>query len=218
MSLQLFSDARLVAIVRLDDLSASERIAEVLLEAGVRAMEFTLTNSESPKVVRAIREKNEAVRAGKALIGLGSVRSLEEVKIAIDCGAQFVVSPITSVPIIDYCKQNKTIVCPGAYTPTEIAMGWDAGADMIKVFPARSLGPNYIRDVLAPMPYLKLMPTGGVDLSNIDAYFKAGAVAVGIGSQLLDPLALRTGDWDKVRDMAKKYVVACGTGGLNGGQ
>ena len=208
MTTDTILQARMVAILRLDDLSTAIPIAESLFHAGVRALEFTLTNSNTPAVVRRIRNESPNLRSGNAVIGIGSVRSLDEAKIAIDSGAQFVVSPITSVTIIDYCKQNKVTVCPGAYTPTEIAMSWDAGADIVKVFPARNLGANYIRDVLAPMPYLKLMPTGGVDLNNIASYFAAGAVAVGIGSQLLDPEAIRNQDWEKIQQAAAQYVQA----------
>ncbi len=209
MTTDTIFQARMVAILRLDDLSTAIPMAESLFNAGIRAVEFTLTNSNTPAVVRRLRNESQNIRSGNAVIGIGSVRSLEEAKIAIDSGAQFVVSPITSVSIIDYCKQNKIAVCPGAYTPTEIAMSWAAGADIIKVFPARNLGANYIRDVLAPMPYLKLMPTGGVDLNNIASYFAAGAVAVGIGSQLLDPEAIRNQDWGKIQQIAAQYVQAC---------
>ena len=201
--------ARLVAILRLDDLSTAVPIAESLFNAGIQALEFTLTNASTPSVVQNLRNECPTISSGSAVIGIGSVRSLEEAKLAIDSGAQFVVSPITSLSIIDFCKQNKIVVCPGAYTPTEIAMSWDAGADIVKVFPARNLGANYIRDVLAPMPYLKLMPTGGVDLKNIASYFNAGAVAVGIGSQLLDPDAIRRHDWDNLSQTASQYVQAC---------
>ena len=209
MILETILHSRLVAILRLDDLSTAGAISESLFKAGIQALEFTLTNSNTPQVVRKLRNESPSIRSGTGVIGIGSVRSLEEAKIAIDAGAQFIVSPITSVPIIDYCNQNKIVVCPGAYTPTEIATGWDAGADIVKVFPARNLGAHYIRDVLAPMPYLKLMPTGGVDLNNIPAFFAAGAVAVGIGSQLLDPIAIQEQDWDRIARTAALYVQAC---------
>jgi 2-dehydro-3-deoxyphosphogluconate aldolase / (4S)-4-hydroxy-2-oxoglutarate aldolase len=212
MTVDIILDTRLVAIIRLDDLSSAALIVESLFQGGIRAVEFTLTNASAPAMVHRISSTNEAIAKGNAVIGIGSVRSLEEAKLAIDSGAQFVVSPIASVPIIDYCKQNKVAVCPGAYTPTEIAMCWDAGADLIKVFPARNLGPNYIRDVLAPMPYLKLMPTGGVDLNNLGTYFDAGAVAVGIGSQLLDPYAIKNQQWGKLSATAASYANACNRG------
>ena len=209
MTTETILKARMVAILWLDDLSTAIPMADALFNAGIKALEFTLTNSNTPAVVRRMRDESHAILTGNAVIGIGSVRSLEEAKLAIDSGAQFVVSPITSVPIIDYCKQNNIVVCPGAYTPTEIAMSWDAGADIVKVFPARNLGANYIRDVLAPMPYLRLMPTGGIDLSNIASYFAAGAVAVGIGSQLLDPAAVRNQDWGRIQQAAAQYVQAC---------
>lgn len=208
MTIETILEARLVAILRLDDLSTALPITNALFQAGVRALEFTLTNAAAPAVVRKMRDTHQAITSQKAVVGIGSVRSLEEAKLAIDSGAQFVVSPITSVQIIDYCKQNKVAVCPGAYTPTEIATCWDAGADIVKVFPARTLGAGYIKDVLAPMPYLKLMPTGGVDLKNIATFFSAGAVAVGIGSQLLDPIAIQNKDWNKLIQTASEYVKA----------
>jgi 2-dehydro-3-deoxyphosphogluconate aldolase / (4S)-4-hydroxy-2-oxoglutarate aldolase len=213
MPIKKLLNARLVAIVRQDDLSNSEQLALTLLEAGVTAIEFTLTNADAPNAIRKLRKKEAFASTGSALIGLGSVRTLDEAKLAVESGAQFVVSPITSITIIEYCKQNGIGVCPGAFTPTEIAMAWEAGADIVKVFPARSLGPNFIRDVLAPMPYLKLMPTGGIDLNNIQSYFQAGALAVGIGSQLLDPIAIRDHDWARIRTLAQSYVTACGQRG-----
>ena len=209
MTLATILKARMIAILRLDDLSTAGAISDSLFKAGVKALEFTLTNSNTPEVVRKLRIESPSIRSGDSVIGIGSVRSMEEAKIAIDAGAQFVVSPITSVPIIDYCKQNKIIVCPGAYTPTEIATCWDAGADIVKVFPVRSLGAQYIRDVLAPMPYLKLMPTGGVDLNNVASFFSAGASAVGIGSQLLDPIAIQDKNWERLTQTASLYVHAC---------
>ncbi len=209
MTIDTIIDARMVAIIRLNDLINAVPIVEALFQGGVRAIEFTLTNATAPSIVQKMRRDNQAIASGKAVIGIGSIRSLEEAKLAIDSGAQFVVCPITSVPIIDYCKQNKIAVCPGAYTPTEIATSWNAGADIVKVFPIRNLGPCYIRDVLAPMPYLKLMPTGGVDLDNISSFFAAGAVAVGIGSQLLDPIAMENKDWAKLTQTASLYSKAC---------
>ena len=209
MTIDTILDARMVAIIRLHDLSNAILIVESLIHGGIRAVEFTLTNSSAPAIVQKMRKENASIASGNAVVGIGSIRSLEEAKLAIDSGAQFIVSPFTSVPIIDYCKQNKIAVCSGAYTPTEIAMSWDAGADIVKVFPARSLGASYMRDVLAPMPYLKLMPTGGVDLNNIATYFDAGAVAVGIGSQLLDPISIQNQEWGKLAQTASFYAKTC---------
>ena len=209
MTIDTILDSRLVAIIRLEDLANAFPIVDSLIRGGIRAIEFTLTNSTAPAIVQHVRKEHQEISSGTAVIGIGSVRSLDEAKLAIDSGAQFVVSPITSIPIIDYCKQNRVAVCSGAYTPTEIAMSWDAGADIVKVFPARGLGANYIRDVLAPMPYLKLMPTGGVELKNLSAYFEAGAVAVGIGGQLLDSNSIQNKQWSKLTETALLYSQAC---------
>lgn len=204
----LILTSRIVAILRLDDLSNAIALVEALLRGGVQAIEFTLTNREAPAVVAEVRRIIPAFDQGTAAIGLGSIRSAVEARIAIDAGAQFLVSPIALGAIVDEAKKQRTAVCLGAFTPTEIAMGWDLGADIIKVFPARSLGPNYIRDVLAPMPYLRLMPTGGVDLTNINQYLAAGAVAVGVGGKFVDPSWIRNCQWDAVTKAASEYMLA----------
>lgn len=200
--------SRLVAILRLDDLTHSIKLVESLLGAGVRAVEFTLTNPDAPAVITELRRVIPAFSDGTAAIGLGSIRNAVEARMAVDAGAQFLVSPIALESIVDEGKKHDVAVCLGAYSPTEIAMGWDFGADIIKVFPARSLGQNYVRDVLAPMPYLRLMPTGGVDLANMADYFNAGAVAVGVGGKFVDPGWIRNEQWDEVTRAAAAYVLA----------
>jgi len=199
--------SRLVAILRLDDLTNAKPLVEALLLSGVRAIEFTLTNPQTPKVVAELRQSISAFSDGNSAIGIGSVRNADEAKRSLDAGAQFLVSPIALESIVVEAKKHETAVCLGAYTPTEIAMAWELGADIIKVFPARSLRPNYVRDVLAPMPYLRLMPTGGVDLSNMSEYLKAGAVAVGIGGKFVDPEWIRNKAWDEVTRAASEYVL-----------
>ena len=200
--------SRLVAILRLDDLTHAIPLVEYLIGAGVRAIEFTLTNPDAPAVITELQRVIPAFSDGSAAIGLGSIRSGEEARMALDAGAQFLVSPIALESIVVEAKKHDVAVCLGAYTPTEIAMGWELGADMVKVFPARSLGPNYVRDVLAPMPYLRLMPTGGVDLANMSEYFRAGAVAVGVGGKFVDPEWIRNQQWDQVTQAASAYVQA----------
>lgn len=208
-STSIILESRLVAILRLSDLQDAIPLVESLLEGGVRALEFTLTNPESPRVVSDCLRHFHQLSRGNATIGLGSVRSLEEAKVAIDCGAQFVVSPITHVGVIECCRNAKVDVCPGAFTPTEIALAHEAGASIVKVFPARNLGPGYIRDVLAPMPYLRLMPTGGVDLQNVSEYFQAGAIAVGVGGQFLNPTWIREKNWGSIRTAACQFAASC---------
>ncbi len=199
---------RLVAIIRLDDLSQAVKLSKAFLAGGVVAQEFTLSN---PKALDALSEVKAALSDfsnGQGVIGLGSVRNVDEAHAAIKAGAQFVVTPITKLDVIEVCKKVGVLIMPGAFTPTEIATAHDAGADVVKVFPARTLGAGYIKDVLAPMPYLKLMPTGGVDLGNMASFFKAGAVSVGVGGNLLDKEAIEAGDWEKVSSIAKQYAEA----------
>ena len=208
-SVPLVLKHRLVAILRLNDLKDAVPLAESLVRAGVRALEFTLTNANAPVAIQSCLDRIPHFSNGTAAIGMGSVRNVAEARTAIDCGSQFVVSPITSKPIIDFCKEHGVSVFPGAFSPTEIAMAHEAGADIVKVFPSRTLGPSYIQDVLAPMPYLRLMPTGGVDLKNLANYFRAGAVAVGVGGQFLDAEAIARQDWPRIESLASQFVAAC---------
>lgn len=205
--LQLITTQRIVAILRLDDLSQAVSISRALAAGGILAQEFTLTNPDALRVVRDVQSAL-ADDGYIAAIGIGSVRQRDEAQAALAAGADFIVSPITNTHILEACQQAEVAVMPGAYTPTEIATAWDAGADVVKVFPARTLGPGYLKDVLAPMPYLKLMPTGGVDLKNLQSFFAAGAVAVGIGGNLLDASAIASGQWAAITAIAKQYSEA----------
>lgn len=203
--LEIVSDSRLVAIVRLDDLSCAIELTQAMLAGGIRAIEFTLTNVSSPAVVTQLIKHFPQFSNGQATIGIGSVRTVEEAMLAIECGAHFLVSPITNQSIISLAVSHTLACMPGAYTPTEIFTAHQLGADIVKVFPAKVLGPGYFKDVLAPMPFLKLMPTGGVDLQNMPEYFSAGAVAVGIGSQLVSTELVASRDWDAIQSVAQKY-------------
>lgn len=207
-SLALVEEHRLVAIVRLDDLQHGVALVEALLRGGVRAIELTLTNRDALRVVDAARHRVAEFASGQATIGLGSVRKPSEANEAIAAGAQFLVSPIVHPGVIEIAKAAGVAVMPGAVTPTEMDTAWQLGADIVKVFPASSLGPSYIRDVLAPLPYLKLMPTGGVRVENMPDYFAAGAVAVGAGGSLVDPAAVVRKEWSQIEARVAKYVEA----------
>ncbi|XZE19697.1 bifunctional 4-hydroxy-2-oxoglutarate aldolase/2-dehydro-3-deoxy-phosphogluconate aldolase [Pirellulaceae bacterium SH449] len=200
---------RLVAILRLSDLTHAVPLVEALLAGGVRLIEFTLTNPDAARAVAQCRSELESFSSGSAAIGLGSIRTVDEANLAIDSGSQFVVTPIFSPSVISLCKSQRTMICSGAFSPTEIYDAYSEGSDIVKVFPARALGPAYIKDVLAPMPFLRLMPTGGIDLNNVDAYFAAGAVAVGVGGQFLDPKAIEKKDWALIAANARAFVAAC---------
>jgi 2-dehydro-3-deoxyphosphogluconate aldolase/(4S)-4-hydroxy-2-oxoglutarate aldolase len=202
---RLIRAQRLVAIVRLDNLDRAPELARALLAGGIAIQEFTLTNPHALRAISQVREQLSEFSNQLALLGVGSVRSVEQAQSAISAGAQFVVTPTLNIEVIEYCTTRAIPIMPGAMTPTEILTAWEAGATAVKVFPARALGPGYIKDVLAPLPELRLMPTGGVDLANLQQYFDAGAFAVGVGGNLLNRKAIDAGDWPSVTAIAKEY-------------
>ena len=204
-TLERLARLRLIAIIRQDDLSFARETAFALTQAGVEVQEFTLTNPKSLEIIKRLRQDSSF---STTAIGAGSVRSLDEAKAAIAAGAQFLVTPITQLEVITHAVRAQIPIFPGAFTPSEIHAAHLAGATAVKVFPATTLGPNYIKDVLAPMPYLKLVPTGGVSLSNIAEFLQKGAFAVGIGSHILDKQALETQDWAALSHHARAFAEA----------
>lgn len=195
---------RVVAVVRLDDLSRAVDLAQALLAGGIRIIEFTLTN---PDAVKAIAAVNNALD-GQCLVGAGSVIDTDGVDAVNAAGAAFVVSPVMLPTVIERCHAHGLPVMPGAYTPTEIQTAWLLGASAVKVFPARDLGANYIRDVLAPMPHLRLMPTGGINAQNAGDYIRAGALAVGVGGRLVDAELIAAANWDAITQRAAELITA----------
>ncbi|MCA9159449.1 MAG: bifunctional 4-hydroxy-2-oxoglutarate aldolase/2-dehydro-3-deoxy-phosphogluconate aldolase [Planctomycetales bacterium] len=204
--LDLIRHHRLVAIVRLDDLSTAVHLSRALLAAGVVAQEYTLTNPDALATIAKVLLEVPEFSNGDATLGVGSVRTPAQAQAAMEAGAQFVVTPIFQPDVVAYCVGKSIPVVSGAMTPTEIASAWQAGAALVKVFPARSLGPKYISDVLAPMPEIELMPTGGVGLDNMREYFDAGASAVGIGSNLFEMSALQLAQWDRIAEVAAEFA------------
>ncbi len=205
---EFIQQRRVVAVIRLPDLSIAPELTQALIAGGITALEFTLTNRDSIDVIRRLKETLPAFTEGQAVIGAGTVTTAEDARACLAAGAQFVVSPTTKLAVIDVCKTAGVPIMPGAFTPTEIEAAWEAGADVVKVFPANTLGPGYIKAVLAPLPHIRLMPTGGIDLNNMAAYFKSGVVAVGVGGNLLDSAAIAAGDWGKITATAAEYMRA----------
>jgi 2-dehydro-3-deoxyphosphogluconate aldolase/(4S)-4-hydroxy-2-oxoglutarate aldolase len=191
-----------IAVVRLDDLSRAVPLTEALVAGGVRAVEFTFTNREAAGAISAAREALGA----RALIGAGSVLDAETARVAILAGAAFVVTPTVSLPTIEVCNRYGVATTIGALTPTEILTAWQAGATYVKVFPASVGGPRYLRDVLGPLPQLKLIPTGGVDAANAGEFIRAGAVAVALGSNLVSPRAVAAGHWEAITAEARAVI------------
>lgn len=197
---------RLVAIIRLDDLSDAMEISAALLAGGIRVQEYTLTNPDALIAIERVLAGIPAFSSGQAALGIGSVRSTKQVQQAIRSGAQFVVTPALNAEVVGSCVAAGIPVACGAYTPTEIATAWELGASIVKVFPARNLGPKYIQDVLAPMPELRLMPTGGVNQNNMEEYLTAGAAALGVGGNLVDQDAIRKREWGRVTKTAQQFT------------
>jgi 2-dehydro-3-deoxyphosphogluconate aldolase / (4S)-4-hydroxy-2-oxoglutarate aldolase len=197
-------EAGIVAIVRLDDLKAAVPLTEALLAGGVRAIEFTYTN---PLAGRAIQEVRAAL-GERVLCGAGSVLDGETARAALLAGAQFLVTPVLAEDVIAVGNRYGVPTVIGAFTPTEILRAWQGGATFVKVFPATVGGPRYLKDVLGPLPQVKLIPTGGVSESNAADFLKAGAVAIAVGSNLVDAKTVAAGDWAKLTGRAEGLVAA----------
>jgi 2-dehydro-3-deoxyphosphogluconate aldolase / (4S)-4-hydroxy-2-oxoglutarate aldolase len=172
---------KIVAIIRGANPEDVLEISKALYEGGVRCLEITLNSANALQLIENIAGKME----GRILVGAGTVLSAAEAKDAIAAGAKFIISPVMSIDIIHKTKELGAVSIPGAFTPTEIFNAYSGGADIIKVFPGTS-GPGFIKEVLAPLPHILLMPTGGINLQNINEFKKAGAVAFGIGKSLVD--------------------------------
>ncbi len=202
-----------VAVIRLQDPEKLRGVIDALADGGVRALEVTMT---VPRAIPLIEQIAPSLPAEFAL-GAGTVLDPETARAAILAGARFVVGPVLNPAVIDLCHRYDVAVLPGCFSPTEILAAWQAGADIVKVFPATALGPAYFRDLRGPLPQIKLMPTGGVSLENAGAWIAAGAVAIGAGTALVDRKAVESGDHAAITERARRFVdavrVARGAGG-----
>lgn len=194
----------IIAIVRLTRSAPLADVAEALADGGIDALEFTIP---TPGALRGI-EESWARLDGRALVGAGTVLDAATAQAAISAGAAFIVTPTLALDVIAVCRSAGVPVFPGAMTPTEIVTAWQAGAQIVKVFPASALGPDYIRQVRAPLPQVKLMPTGGISAANAGEYLKAGAVALGVGGRLVDPAAVAQGRFGLLTEAARELVTA----------
>jgi 2-dehydro-3-deoxyphosphogluconate aldolase/(4S)-4-hydroxy-2-oxoglutarate aldolase len=195
----------LVAILRAADAGRFLEVGRVLYEAGVRAVEVTLTSTGALEALGRLR----AALPEDALLGVGTVRSAADAERAVDAGATYVVAPDLRPEVVAWAVAHGVPVVPGALTPTEIAAAWAAGATAVKVFPVSAVGgPAYLEAVRAPLPEVPLVPTGGVGLGDIGAYLAAGAAAVGVGSPLLGDAGDPSGDLDALAGRARRAVAA----------
>jgi 2-dehydro-3-deoxyphosphogluconate aldolase/(4S)-4-hydroxy-2-oxoglutarate aldolase len=194
--------AGIVAVIRIKEPEKLRAVVDAIAEGGIRALEVTMT---VPGAVELIRQLAPTLPAG-FIFGAGTVVDGETVHRVVDGGAQFIVSPVFRRDVIEACRLRHVASMPGCFTPTEILDAWDAGADIVKVFPATTLGPGYLKDIHGPLPHVKLMPTGGVTLDNAGDWIRAGAVAVGVGTALLDAKAIAAGDFAALRANAERIV------------
>lgn len=200
---QAIRDGRLVAILRGSRPDRLVAGALALVEEGVRALEFPLT---SPRALEAIGEAARTLD-GRVVVGAGTVRTVAHAREAIAAGARFLVSPSLSVPVIEYALARDTAVLPGTFTPTEMATATEAGAELVKLFPAASHQPEFLRQLRVPLPDVGVVPTGGIALETAGAWLAAGAVALGVGSPLTGD-CLETGDVSQLRMRARAWQAA----------
>lgn len=192
----------LIAIIRTDLDTDLMRVAEALAEGGIRAMEITLNTPGALTAITAIRY---AFSPGMR-VGAGTILNASDARSAFDAGAEYIVTPTLQLDTITFCRQQGLPIACGCMTPTEALTAHQAGADFIKLFPSDTLGPGYIRALLAPLPFLKIIPTGGISQDNLAAFFQAGCVGVALGSNLVSKAVLRDQDWAKLTVAAREYV------------
>jgi 2-dehydro-3-deoxyphosphogluconate aldolase/(4S)-4-hydroxy-2-oxoglutarate aldolase len=197
----------IIAVVRAQKAEQVPPLCEALLAGGVLAIEITMT---TPNALAAIRDARTRF-AERALIGVGTVLDAKTCQAAIDAGAEFVVTPICRVELVKLAQAADRPIMLGAYTPTEAQLAHEAGADFVKIFPADTLGPGFIKSLRAPLPHLKIVPTGGVDVGNVADFLKAGCAALGVGSSLVSTKILADADWPELTRRAKEFVKAANT-------
>lgn len=195
---------RVVAVIRMKDAGKLRAVVDAIAAGGVRAIEVTMT---VPGAIRLIASLAASLPKD-ILLGAGTVTDSATARAVIDAGATFVVSPVYRPDVISACQDRDVAVAPGCFTPTEILDAHERGADIVKIFPATALGPQFIKDVHAPLPQVKLMPTGGVSLDNAGEWIRAGAVAVGVGSALVDAKAIEEGRLEVLTNNARRIVAS----------
>jgi 2-dehydro-3-deoxyphosphogluconate aldolase/(4S)-4-hydroxy-2-oxoglutarate aldolase len=202
--LQKVLDGGIVAIVRSPDSSQLVEVARALADGGVTTLEVTFTVPDALEVIRKVRRE----LGDRVLLGAGTVLDTETARAAILAGAEFIVSPALNLDVIRLCNRYDKLIMPGAFTPTECLAAWEAGADVVKVFPAEVLGPAFFKAMRGPLPQVRLMPTGGVDLDTAGDFLRAGACCLGVGSQLVEPKVIAAGDFGRIRELAGRFVEA----------
>jgi 2-dehydro-3-deoxyphosphogluconate aldolase/(4S)-4-hydroxy-2-oxoglutarate aldolase len=192
----------IVAVIRAKSGELLADVAEALLAGGVDVMEVTFTVPRAHEVLGRVADR----LGERILLGAGTVLDTETARLALACGAEFIVSPTVNLDVVRMCRRYDKLVMPGALTPTEVLTAWEAGADLVKIFPSEVTGPEYLKALAGPLPHIKLMPTGGVNLETAADFLRAGAFALGVGGSLVDAKAVAAGDLVKIESLARQFV------------
>lgn len=195
-------DSGIVAILRAPSGELLADVAGALVAGGVDVVEITFTVPRAHHVLERIADQ----LGDEVLLGAGTVLDAETARVAMLAGAEFIVSPVVRRDVIEICRRYDKLVMPGALTPTEVLTAWEAGADIVKVFPSDTGGAAYLKALRGPLPQVLLMPTGGVNLETAADFIKAGACALGIGSSLVEKEAVANGDFARIESLARQYV------------
>ena len=195
-------DCGIVAVVRTPDSQQLVEVVRALADGGVTVVEITMTVPDALGVLRQVRQ----ALGDRVLLGAGTILDPETARAAILAGAEYIVAPTLNFDVIKLCQRYNKLVMPGAFSPTEILAAWEAGADIVKVFPADVVGPAFFKALKGPLPQVRVMPTGGVDLTTAAAFLKAGACCLGVGSQLVEPGAVAERNFTRIRELAQQYV------------
>jgi 2-dehydro-3-deoxyphosphogluconate aldolase/(4S)-4-hydroxy-2-oxoglutarate aldolase len=191
----------IVAVIRSPDSSALIDVCRALADGGITAIEITFSVPNALDVLRQVSFQ----LGDRILLGAGTVLDAETARAALLAGAEYIVAPILNLDVIRLCRRYDKIVIPGAFSPTEIVAAWEAGADIVKVFPADVLGPSFFNALRGPLPQIRFMPTGGIDLTNAASFIKAGASCIGVGGQLAEPQAIAKRNSKRISDLARQY-------------
>ena len=195
-------DSGIVAVVRAPNSDQLVEVARALADGGVDVVEITMSVPNALDVIQGVRDE----LGERVLLGAGTVLDAETARAVILAGAEFIVAPTLNLEVIRLCRRYDKLAMPGAFTPTEILTAWEAGADIVKVFPADVVGPAFFKALRGPLPQIRLMPTGGVDLTTAADFLKAGACCLGVGGQLVEPKAVAERNFDRIRSLARQYV------------
>lgn len=195
-------DSGIVAVVRSQDSQQLVEVVRALADGGVNVVEITMSVPGALDVVKAVR----SALGNRVLLGAGTILDPETCRMALLAGAEYIVAPTVNFEVIRLCQRYDKLVMPGAFTPTEILAAWEAGADIVKVFPADVVGPAFFKAIKGPLPQIRVMPTGGVDLTTAASFLQAGACCLGIGSQLVEPKAVAERNFTRIRELAERYV------------